>query len=152
MKRYLVYIVALVLAAGVSPFYASDVGQLQPVEAVSVFIREGSVQVATDTGELGVGNDLPAALRDLHNTSPKHIFLDTAEYLLLSPGTEFLIPRLEEYFRPSCGVCLADGVTDLALAAEFLDAHGDLATLADHRAEELPIPTLKQREERMHLE
>ena len=79
------------------------------------------------------------------------VFLDTAEYLLISPEALRWLPELSELLRSSCQVCLADGVADLAAATEYLAVHEPGYTLGDWEKSETGLPVLYSIEERMYL-
>jgi hypothetical protein len=55
------------------------------------------------------------------------------------------------YLRPSCGVCLEDGETDLEQVGLFLRQHTPEITLMKYRAGDRALQTLVTREGRMHL-
>lgn len=153
MKRWMWCLGALILAAGLGgiPFAGTDVGKLQPVELIRVSRVGDRILVETDTGDRGTGADLAGAFEDLKQTTSGQVFLDTAEYLLVSPAAEGLLPELSEYLRPACGVCLERGKADLEQAAAYLSAHEPKLTLQDYRAGERGIPTLTTRKGEMHL-
>lgn len=153
MKRWLWYAAALVLVAalGGMPFSGTDVAKLQPVELIRVSRSFGQVLIETDTGDSGIGADLEEALEDMKETATADIFLDTAEHLLVSQNAVDLLPKLAEYLRPACGVCLEQGAPELEQAAAYLAAHEPEVTLKDFRAGERNIPVLITEEGRMHL-
>ncbi len=153
MKRWGVYvagILVLVLLGG-TPFSKSDVAKLQPVELLRISKRGETIQVETDTGDRGKGESLSAAFADLKETTAGDVFLDTADYLIVTADTLPLLPQLAEILRPGCGVCVEQGETELQTAAAFLSAHSPKATLRDCRAGEKIIPVLVTEKEGIHL-
>lgn len=153
MKRWIWCLAALVLtvAVGGMPFAGTDVAQLQPVEMIRVSQGERQVLVETDTGDRGVGSNLAEAFEDLKQTTSGHVFLETAEYLLLSPEMVERLPELTDYLRPACAVCLELGRAELERAAAFLSAHEPELTLRDYQAGRMDIPALITQKGEMHL-
>lgn len=144
MKHWVWYLAALILVAILCgmPFERTDVAQLQPVQVVQVSHDGGQVVVQTDTGDIGTGATLYAAFEDLKQTTPGYVFLETAEYLLLTEDARALIPELTEYLRPGCGVCVVMGEADLQAVAQYLSAHPLQVTLRICRADQAHLPCL----------
>lgn len=153
MKYWAWYIGAVVLVAalGWMPFLGTDVARLRPVELISVSREEAQVLVETDTGDSGRGRTLELALEDLHDSTPGEMFLETAEYLLITPDARSLLPELTKTLRPSCKVCLAEGPVDMEKAAAYLSVHEPELTLQDYRTGEKDIPILIMEGERGQL-
>lgn len=153
MKRWLFYGAVLILIAFLPKVQTAgtDVGQLEPVEVVRVSIVDGWVRMETDTGQQGRGENLESALLELKRTADREIFLDTADYLLLSTEALSQMPELMELLRPACQICLESGEADLETVARFLATHEPGLTLRDYRAERQTLPVLMVREERMKL-
>lgn len=153
MKRWAWYVAALALIVAVSAesYAGSDVGELQPVQTVRVIDRNGQIVVETDTGDFGEGVTLKDAFADMEATASTRLFLDTAEYLLIAPECQSLLPELMSYLRPSCYLCLTEGEADLAQVGQFLRCHVPERTLMDHRAGLGGIPMLKASDGRMEL-
>ncbi|HIQ77484.1 MAG TPA: hypothetical protein IAB79_08610 [Candidatus Faecousia excrementipullorum] len=153
MKYWAWYIGAVVLVAalGWMPFLGTDVARLRPVELISVSQEENQILLETDTGDSGRGQTLELALEDLYDSTPGEIFLETAEYLLITPEGQSLLPELTKTLRPSCKVCLREGEMDLAEAAAYLSVHEPELTLQDYRTGEKDIPKLKMEGERGQL-
>lgn len=149
MKRWLVLAVIAAAALMFPSRSATDVGELLPVELLYVYKEENNIRVATDTGNLGVGKDLEEALADLKATAPGNIFLDTADYLIITAETVGLLPQLCEILRPSTEVCL--GVNPDSHAAAFLSAHKPGVTLNDIRSGGQALPALVRTGERYRL-
>lgn len=153
MKRWIAYAAGLVLMLLLAKgeFAGTDIAGMEPVGAVRVHLDGGRVTVQTDTGQQGQGDDLNSAVRDMKLTADKEIFLDTADYLLISPGAEEQLPGLRQLLRPACRVCLEIGETDLAAAAAYLDSHIPEITLKDCWKENQPLLVLAVKEGRMYL-
>lgn len=149
MKRILIYIIVL-LALTKAPLEGVHLGMLRPVEVVMI-LREGNeVVILTDTEDMGRGADGLAALENLKATTPGNIYLDTAEYLLLTADTEAVAEQLRSKLRASVGLCTADKGIDLQLAAKFLPAHDKLPALKAWKQGE-KLPYLKTVGERLQL-
>ena len=139
MKRTILYIgiLALVLAAPVKPM---EIEKLRPVQIVSVYKKNDWTVVETDTEDIGIGASVEQAVQNMKDTSGGVIYLDTAEYLLLTKETEETAERLRAELKPSVGICLMTGVEDLQKAVLFLQSHGELPKLKEwKKGRELPI-------------
>lgn len=136
MKKWL-YLAAALLAVGILsrlPHPARDAAKLSPVQTVYLYIEEDAFHIETDTGDHGSGPTLAAAVSDMKANASAELFLETAEYLLLSPNTP--IPNdLFTLLRPSCCVCYTDVLPDLPAATQYLTIHPPEYTLAHLRAE-----------------
>ena len=122
MKRILIYILALTAALAV-PLQGTDVGKLQPVGVVQLYKEDGRIVIVTDTGDSGVGERAAEAFADLKDTTAGIVFLDTADYLLLSADATDSLPELSAYLKPNVRVCLAENTVDPVRAAEYLNVH-----------------------------
>ena len=149
MKRWMVYAVAAAVLLSLRPKEMKDVSGLIPVELLYIKKEAGWIRAETDTGNFGVGRDLEAALKDLENTAPGKIFLETADYLIVTADTVYLLPKLTTALRPAAGVCL--GIEADARAVEYLKAHKSQVTLNEIRAGAGEIPTLIRSGERYYF-
>lgn len=123
MRRYLLWIVGLLLALLLSPVKGADVGRLQPIELLQVVRKGDQIVLTTDTGDVGRGPTLSTAWKNLKETTPGAVFLDTADYLLVTTDTEDLVSQLGELLRPSTLVCMVEQEVDAKAAAQWLSAH-----------------------------
>ncbi len=153
MKKWIWFAMAgvAVAALGLLPFVRSDVAKLRPIEVIAVSVDDGKIEVDTDTDADGEGRTLEEAFKNMKRTTPGDVFLDTADFLLLEPGCETLLPELTEYLRPGCQVCLCVGELDMDKVAAFLRSHEPGVTLQDCRAETSALSTLVADEEEMEL-
>lgn len=131
MKRIVIYILALA-AALLVPLRGTDVGKLQPVGLVQLYKEDKTVVIVTDTGDSGRGDTAKAAFENLEATTSGIIFLDTADYLLISKSAIDEIVGLKAYLKPSVRVCLAEADIDPVQAAEYLAVHRPVIKLKDH--------------------
>lgn len=122
MRKLLVYI-AIIAAALVIPMNRTDVGRLIPVEAVFIYETEGGIVLETDTGDAGIGETVGEAVQNLKDLAPGIIFLDTADYLLATPGLNDKLEEIGAYLKESVRVCLAENGIDVSEAAVYLAAH-----------------------------
>lgn len=135
MKRFILPLLALLALTTLVrlPSPATDVGKLEPVSTVQIIASYNGVRIRTDTGAEGVGPNLASAVEDLHADTDAYVFLDTADYLLLTNVPDEMTLRLCDYFRPSCRVCTIRGTPDLSFAAQYLTVHPLQTTLNDLR-------------------
>ena len=151
MRRWLLMLCGLLLAAWLSPVNGTDVGELQPVELLQVYRKGDKVVMSTDTGDVGTGFTLKAAWKNLKETTPGTIFLETADYLLLTVETEELLSELSRLLRPGAEVCLVEGAVDERKAAEWLAAHPPGVPLRSVRYGEETAPLLCLKEGRFTI-
>ena len=141
MKRILLYIgiLAVMLAA---PIERLDVAKLRPVQIVSLEERNNWIIIETDTGDYGSGATATLALENMEQTTAGVIYLDTAEYLLLSKDAEDAVQELRSALKPETQICYTQGDVPTEQAGKFLSSHGDLPELKDwENGQELPIIT-----------
>ncbi len=149
MRRWIL-IAAAALVLLLFPVEKSDISELIPVELLYVYLDGDRTCVEADTGDIGVGEDLEAAFQDMKGAASGGIFLDTADYVIVTEETRSLLPQLTRYLRPAAEVCLGIGAD--AQAASFLKAHKPGITLKDLRAGEGELPVLRRTGERYALE
>ena len=139
MKRIILYIgiLALIVAAPVKPM---DIEKLRPVQIVSVYKQSDWTVIETDTEDKGIGGTARQALQNMKDTSDGVIYLDTAEYLLVTKQTEEATRELMAELKPSVRMCKTTGVEDLKKAVLYLKTHGGLPKLkAWVKGAELPV-------------
>lgn len=151
MKRWPI-LFAIAAAAILFPANAADVGELLPVELIYIYREADQVCVATDTEAVGAGPDLNAAMEDLHATAPGAVFLDTADFLVLTPDTLTLLPELTNALRPATKVCVGLNVHADADLTKYLTAHPPYVTLGNLRSGKKNVPILQRREAGYRLE
>ena len=153
MRKWILY--ALILAAipilSFGGLGGKDVGKLRPVQVVAIRNRDNGVELQTDTEDLGVGEDVFGAVKDMNDTSPANVFLDTADYLLIEPGAEIWLSQLQPYLRPSCSLCYVTGEVELPQAGQYLQLHEPALTLTQYEAGKRNLPKLISDEGRMKL-
>ena len=113
------------------PLERVNVAQLLPIRAVAVYAEDGVVVLETDTKHLGRGETAEKALENLKVNTPNVVYLDTAEYLMVSNDTVNCVQELRDYLKPSVKVCVCDAAGRVEYAAEYLEIHGNLTKLKD---------------------
>lgn len=154
MKRELIYgavLAAVVLLLNSEGAAGVDIGKLEPASVLMVEERVGIVKISTDLGHEGCGGDLAGAMVDMKRGAVGEVFLETAEYLLLTPSSMEWLDELFEVLRNSCQVCVTRGVEDLAAAGEYLAVHEPGVTLGDCRKGNCEMPILYMEGDRMEL-
>lgn len=122
MKKTIIYGI-LLTAALLIPNEATDLEKMKPVEAVLVRMEDDLIIIETDTEDVGIGATVAQAMRNLEETTAGTIFLDTADYLLVTEGTEQQILEMAQYLKKSVRICYAEEQIDIVDAVEFLRAH-----------------------------
>ena len=139
MKRIIIYIgiLAALLAAPAKPL---NIGELLPVQVVSIYKENDWAIIETDTENKGIGGTTQQALHNLKETASGIIYLDTAEYLLMTEDAEASVEELRQELKPSVKLCMAAEPVDLAEAAKYLKVHGELPKLKHwEKGRELPV-------------
>ena len=130
MKRWMIYLL-LVAGAFLFPKRPVELGKLIPVELVVVEKSEGLYRIRTDTGDMGQGDTLRAAIDNLRSAAPGNLFLDTAQYLAITEDALGAIPDLPRYLKGGTRLCVTDFGMDAERAAIFLRAHPPKLRLKD---------------------
>ena len=150
MKKWIWMLVALLVFTAL-PSPGAELGELHPVSLLMVSDPEKIIRLSTDTLDHGEGETLDAALQNLEDTTPGHLFLDTVETLILTEQTRYLLPQLKKLLRPGATVCIAEGELNLEAAPEYLHTHTPENRLSD-TDESTPLQKLTYLEERFFLE
>lgn len=150
MKKWLIMVLVLLIFA-VLPTSGTELGELHPVSLLMIQTQGKQIQLYTDTLDRGNGETLDAALKNLEDTTPGHLFLDTVEYLILTEQTRYLIPQLKQLLRPGVVVCMGEGELDVQALPEYLKTHTPQTSLRD-ADEKTPLQKLSNSEERFFLE
>lgn len=135
MKKWIL-LAAAMTAAGIFvrlPHPARDIARLEPVQTLYFYMEGDVLHMEADTGAAGSGASLEEAAADMKAKAAAEIFLETAEYVILSPEVT-VTEAFFEILHPSSHVCRAEVKPDLTAAAEYLDIHTPETTLADLRA------------------
>lgn len=122
MKRVLIYCL-LLIAVVLIPVERLDVGKLEPVQAVWAYRQNENIVLETDTEDKGSGQTVEEALEDLEAHCLGIIYLDTAQFLLVSEDMQEQIPELGQYLKGSVRLCVWDGKGSVEDAAKYMAAH-----------------------------
>lgn len=131
--RAILYICILALLF-LAPVERLDVAKLEPVQTVAVRIESQQVVIETDTKNRGQGRTLQEAVQDLKENTPGVIYLDTAQYLLLTEDAAKHDRELKNYMRLSVKVSMWDGNGSVETAAKYLAVRHDLQRLKDFKS------------------
>ena len=132
MNKVFVYTLLLAGALLLQP-ESENIGKLKPVETVSLYIEEEQLVMETDTEDIGRGNSVEEALRNLKETTSGIIYLDTADYLLVSGETEQLIPQIGAYLKDTVRVCRSQRAVKVTEASSYLSVHRPNTKLKEYR-------------------
>ena len=130
MKNWILLLLGLVLLS-ILPTPGTELGELHPISALIVDTEGKQLRLTTDTLDCGVGETLDAALKNLEDTTPGHLFVETVEYLIITEQTRYLLPQLKQILRPGVAVCLGGTEIDPKSVPEFLGSHIPNTKLAD---------------------
>lgn len=120
--KWLVY-AAVIAASLLVPLERTDVGKLQPIEVVAIYIENNQITLKTELGDMGKGQTITEALNDMKQTTAGIVYLDTAEYLLVGRNAQTYIPDMNAYLKDNVRICAIEGDMDLKEAAGYLDSH-----------------------------
>ena len=128
--RKILYAVILI-ALWFAPLERMDIAKLLPIQAVAMYEENNQIVLETDTGNIGRGEDATKALEQLKATTPAVVYLDTAEFLLVSEKAKSGVNELSQFIKPSVKVCVCDAAGRVKEATEYLNIHGNLPVLRD---------------------
>lgn len=149
MKKW-IWLAALALL--LLPRRGTEVGELLPVETLLIEKEAGQYVVSVDTGGSARGQSLEAAVEAMRASAPGEMFLDTADYVLLTRDTLDCVPLLADLVRPAARVYMVDKGPDLEKIGPFLRTHGPDAPLFRLEKGECPVPKLTMEGENWHFE
>lgn len=139
MKRIVIYI--LIMAAVLSvPLERTDVADLHPVQTIALYKTQDGYRIESDTDDLGVGETVDAACRDLIDTTSGIIYLDTADFLLVFEGAADAVQDMRKYLKNGVRICGAVGHGDLKVVSEYLSVQRGLQLLSKwENGQSLPV-------------
>lgn len=121
MKRIIIYCMILG-AVCLIPVQKQDVATLEPIQAVWMSEENGAVVLKTDTDDVGEGENVQEALENMKDKSTGVVYLDTAQYLLVTEKAKHRIPEIAGYLKGSVRVCSWEGKGELVDAARYMQA------------------------------
>ncbi len=122
MKRIILYGIILV-GIFLIPVQPNDISDLEPIEVVYLSKENETVTLQTDTKDIGTGQSVREALEDMKNKSSGIVYLDTAEYLLVSEDSVEQISDMKPYLHHSVRVSIWEGEGDISEAGRYMRAH-----------------------------
>lgn len=140
MKRLWAFFAALAVCTiftGLDEGDTHDAAALVPVQALVIDAKDGTVLVTTDTGDVGRGGNLDAALSDLQSGCAGALFTQTAEHVIVTSRAWYLTPQVcvSRQLRPAAKLYRAmEEVKKPEEALRFLQAHPGSLTLSHARA------------------
>jgi hypothetical protein len=132
VKRIIIYVLILGLLV-LAPVRKNDVGKLRPVESIALFKENGNYVIATDTDDRGRGTTVAEAIANLKRTTPAIIYLDTADYLLISEDAMPGVEELSGLLRGSVQLYRFRGQPDMKTVSQYLRVHGDGPNMKEYQ-------------------
>ena len=128
--RKLVYLL-IIGALFFAPLQHLDVAKLLPIQAVAMYTEDDQVVLETDTGNVGRGENVLNALKNLKEKTAAVVYLDTAEFLLVAENAVSRIGEVAQYIKQSVKVCVCEAAGRVKETVQYLDVHGNLPKLRD---------------------
>ncbi len=122
-------IIALVIMA---PVTKQDIGDLEPIQAVWLYTQDGDVVLQTDTGDYGAGTTVETAVKDMKENSEGIVYLDTAQFLLVSEQATDRLEDIVAYLKNTVKICLWNG-NQVSSAARYMQAHNVGCKVKEYR-------------------
>ena len=152
MKRWKLLLAAVAFAILLPRGQGLDAARLNPVMVLYLYTEDGRLVVETDVNAVGKGTSVPSAVEDLCRTAQGRIFLDTTEYLLVTPQTVNAIAELKRVLRPSTVVIRTEGEIEMESLPLYLQSREIRITLRDYLTAGAALPVLTSREGRYYIE
>ena len=89
MNRWL-FMLAALLPVSLLPSLGTELSRLLPAAVLALWEDGKQITLETDMGDLGEGETLEDALRDLRDSAPGEVLLDTVENLILTENSRYL--------------------------------------------------------------
>lgn len=119
MKRIILYCILLAIALMI-PIKKIDISDLEPIQAVRMDRQQGEIILQTDTGDTGAGENVQSALDNLKKVSSGIVYLDTAQYLIVTENAQEYIGHIRPFLKNDVRVCLWEGAEKLTDAAKYV--------------------------------
>jgi hypothetical protein len=144
MKKLVLWalVIVVISVSDMLPFAGTDVAKLHPIEVLIVQRNNDILSISTDSGITGFGEDVPQALSDIKLVAAGEVFLETANYVLLSPDCSDVIDSFFAYIRPACQIYLFEGEGDWYQVSKYLESHPSNATLLACKRGEAYVPKI----------
>lgn len=105
------------------PLQRIEIANLEPIQAVWMHIENGNVILETDTEDKGLGATVTDALANMKSNSSGIVYLDTAQYLLVSKAATGEIHTVQPFLKNSARLCIWDGQGNIKSAVKYADSH-----------------------------
>ena len=102
----------------------------------------------TDTEDTGEGKTVSEAFSDLVDTTPGVIYLDTADFFLISTESEEAVEDMRKYLKKSVKICAVTGQGDLKTVSKFLSVQPGLMLFSRWKQGD-PLPVLDCRTDKI---
>lgn len=143
MKKIIIYVIVLLIALWI-PVNRIDISNLEPIRAIWIDQENGKYVVSTDTEDIGIGDTVEQAVDMMKKGCEKIIYLDTAQYLLVSDNCKEAIGGISRFLKDKVKIGIWDGEGKIAKAATYMQTHRLGTKLKDYiLGEKLPaVPDL----------
>ncbi len=105
------------------PLNRIEIADLEPIQAVWMYTENGNIVLETDTEDKGIGITVETALDDMKNKSSGIVYLDTAQYLLVSEPVVGEVSAIQPYIKQSVRLCKWGGQGSVKEAVKYADSH-----------------------------
>lgn len=122
MKRMILYVL-IIAAVFVLPVKPTETENLEPIQAVWLCLDNENIILQTDTENQGIGKSVAESLENMKLHSDRLVYLDTAQFLLVSENAVDRIAEIEPYLKGSVKICLWDGTGEIAEASRYMQTH-----------------------------
>ena len=124
MKVIKVGLYALILVSLLFiPLERVDIANLEPIEAVWMYLENGNIVLLTDTEDKGCGVTVESALSDMRKKSRGIVYLDTAQFLFVADSAQKDISAIGSLVKGSIRLCKWEGQGDIKDAVKYADSH-----------------------------
>lgn len=123
MNKIIFYMLILLIALRI-PVQKMDISNLEPIQAVGIHKTEDQYVITTDTQATGRGETVKHAVDSMKQKCEKIVYLDTAQYLLVSEECRAIVSEISESLKNNVKVAIWDGEEDLEKAAQYMQSHG----------------------------
>lgn len=141
---------AAIIIISALPLERTDVGKLRPVETVMMYKNGQNIVIETDTDDIGIGIDVASAFENLKASAPAIIYLDTANFLLVSENVTDQVEQLRQVLKHNVEIYQFEGEVNPRMASEFLSVHGGGMKLK-HWKQGAQLLTVEARNDRLIL-
>ena len=143
MKRIILYCILLAAALAV-PIKKIDISDLEPIQVVRMDKQDNNIILQTDTGDQGIGENVQPALENLKQNSAGVIYLDTAQFLVVTEAAKEYIGSMKSFLKEKVRLCQWDGQGELSAVAKYMKSH-EIGVRLQQWWSEMNLPELPQK-------